>query len=117
MDYSPVEDIRPFLLGLFVGATIFSHFSHISQIYLIFSLSFSSHLLSISLSFLAGQRPNGDVGTCCVVYNATTRQPLPLHEQGSSPNVGVMTKADATTDAEASLVSTLCLPGELDATH
>ena len=72
LDYSPVEDIRPFLLGLFVG-----------------------------------QRPNGDVGTCCVVYNATTRKPLPLHEQGSSPNVGEMTKADATTDAEASLVSTL----------
>ena len=72
VDYSPVEDVRPFVLGLF-----------------------------------SGQRPNGDAGTCCVVYNATTRMPLPLHLQGSSPTAGVMTKADVTTDAEASLVSTV----------
>jgi hypothetical protein len=72
------------------------------------------------LGLFAGQHTNGDVGTCCVDFNATTRKPLPAcpldtapysNDPAKSCNVGgfqtPFTKADVTTDAEASLVSTV----------
>ena len=58
------------------------------------------------LGLFAGQHANGDVGTCCVDFNATTREPLPAGPGGpKSGHQTPFTKADVTTDAEASLVS------------
>ena len=71
------------------------------------------------LGLFAGQHTNGDVGTCCVDFNATTRQPFPPCPLEQAPyskdpracNKGgyqtPFAKADVTTDAEASLVSTI----------
>jgi hypothetical protein len=71
------------------------------------------------LGLFAGQHKNGDAGTCCVDFNTTTREPFPACPLDTPPYSQdpknciknafqtPFAKADVTTDAEASLVSTV----------